>query len=256
VAFWAEIGPGAQQAVELVNGLGLKQLRYLLLAILRDFAADKTDSVRRKRQCAAVRRIAAWSVRGLVHERIGGGEAERAYISTAAEVRTGAISSVEQLREAFVDRKILILDDDLFKRAFTAFAFDRASSHKRAGAIVTALEFAKMSDKSGLVPKGTLTVEHVLPLSREPGQWTQFDGDEVQVYAHKLGNLLLIDGPSKANQKLRNKEWPAKKKLIKEWGSQTPLTAEAMKYPQWTKSTIDRRTKELAALAVAAWSVD
>src|SRR5207245_1139908 len=43
VAFWSRIGPGAQQAIELLNALNLKQLRYLLLAVLRDLAGANSS---------------------------------------------------------------------------------------------------------------------------------------------------------------------------------------------------------------------
>ena len=70
-----------------------------------------------------------------------------------------------------------------------------------------------------------------------------------------LGNLLLIDGPSGANDLLATKEWNDKKQLIRTWGQQTPLTADALKRRQWTKDTIQRRTDDLAKLAVKTWSL-
>ncbi len=253
-AFWSEIGPGTQQAVELLNGLGLKQLRYLLLAVLRDLAAQQSPNIRHKKQREAVLKIAAWSVRGLVHSQTGGGDAERTYITAAAEIRKGSITSVDKLRQWFVDKDMLIVDNDLFKDAFKQFQFDRTNSHNRARAILYALEYRKISNKSGLTPRDTLTVEHVLPQSPQSGQWTHFNADRRRVYTHNLGNLLLIDGPSRANDLLANKEWSAKKRLIKSWDDQTPLTTDALKYLRWTDSTIKKRNNALADLAVKAWS--
>jgi len=66
--------------------------------------------------------------------------------------------------------------------------------------------------------------------------------------------LILIDGPSLANDQLANKEWTDKKKLIKTWSQQTPLTVEALKCRNWTKKAIKNRTNELAKLAVKTWS--
>jgi hypothetical protein len=249
--FWDEIGAGAQQAIELVNGLGLKQPRYLLLAILRDYAKGQSVKTRRKKQREAVLKIAGWSVRGLVLDKLGGGDAERTYITAATGIREGAISNIGQLRKCFFDNKILIADDALFKDAFKKFTFDR----KGARAILSALEYQKIPAKAGLTPKGTLTVEHVLPQSPASGQWTDFTTDEARVYVNRLGNLLLIDGPSRANSKLANREWAEKKKLIKEWNSQTVLTAKALKSPKWTIQTIDKRTDAFSRLAVKTWSV-
>ena len=251
--FWARIGVGARQAIELVNGLGLKQLRYLLLAVLRDFGAGQADNTRRKKQRDALVAIAGWSVRSLVHFQTGGGEAEKTYIGAAERIRDGRIKTVAKLREWFIEQNMLVVDDGLFETAFKQFAFDSRTSHTRARAVLYALEYEKISDKSALVPRDTLTVEHVLPESPEPGEWTDFTDDERRVYLHRLGNLLLIDGPSGANNKLGNQEWPGKRALIKTWGDQTPLTTEALARSKWDEATIDDRQDELARLAVKAF---
>lgn len=253
--YWQQLGAGTQEAIQLLNGLGLKQLRYLLLSILRDFGRGHNQASRRKMQAEAVCKIAAWSVRGLVHFQTGGGEAEKTYVDAAAGIRDGTLDSTGKIRELFVTRKMLIKDDDLFRKAFSDFGFDSRTSHTRARAILYALEYHQGPARSGLTPRGTLTVEHVLPLSPEAGQWSHFDDDARSVYAHRLGNLLLIDGPSGANSKLGNKEWPAKRDLIKTWGPQTPLTKSALNKHKWTKGVIVARHRELSALAAKAFAV-
>lgn len=252
--FWAERGPGTQQAIELLNGLGLKQLRYLLLTVLRDFAPGGTKKARHKKQGDAVLKIAAWSLRGLVHGRTGGGEAERTYITASKEIREGRIATIDKLRKWFVDRNMLVVGDEAFKKEFATFRFDSKFSHNRARAVLYALDYYKIPNKSGLTPRSTLTLEHVLPQSPAPGQWAHFSDGEREVYAHQLGNLLLVDGPSGANDQLANREWSDKRKLMKSWPNQTPLTAEALKHGTWTKATIDSRTKALTDLAAKAWS--
>lgn len=87
-----------------------------------------------------------------------------------------------------------------------------------------------------------------------PGSGSQFTEVERRAYTYNLGNLLLIDGPSGANDDLRNKEWPDKKTLIKSWPNQTPLTTEALKRQQWSAGTIDSRNDALASLAVKAFA--
>jgi hypothetical protein len=119
----------------------------------------------------------------------------------------------------------------------------------------TSGRYQKISKKSGLKPREELTVEHVLPKSPVPGQWTQFSDDERRIYTYRLGNLLLIDGPSGANDQLANKEWPDKRALIKGWGHQTPLATKALRRTAWTARTIQGRDDELAALATRTWKV-
>jgi len=253
-AFWRGIGTGTQQAVELINGLGLKQLRYLLLAVLRDLGNGQKLSTRRKKQREAVLQIVSWSVRGLVDYRtVGGGEAERAYINAAAGIRDGSLNTVAKLRTFFQGRNMFISDDALFKSKFLGFPWDRARSHTRARAILLALEYQKIGAKAAVAPLDTLTVEHVLPQSPNAGEWQQFTDEERAIYTYDIGNLLLVDGPSRANDLLGNQEWPAKKALMKSWETRTPLTVAALKLAKWDKATIERRRISLAKVAVAAW---
>jgi Protein of unknown function (DUF1524) len=251
--FWKDIGVGTQQAIELLNGLGLKQLRYLLLAVLRDLGKRQKLAPRRKKQREAVIQIASWTVRGLVDGRTGGGEAERTYINAAAGVRDGTINTVDKLRAFLRNRNMFISDDKLFKSKFLDFPWDRATSHTRARALLLALEHRQMGAKAAVAPRDTLTVEHVLPQSPKAGEWQQFTDEERVIYAYNIGNLLLVDGPSRANDLLGNKEWPAKKALVKSWGPQTPLTAAALKFTKWDQKTIERRRESLATVAVKAW---
>lgn len=168
---------------------------------------------------------------------------------------SGQFKTVASLKQHFVDRDMLIEDDSLFRARFRQYAFDRPNSHTRARAILYALEFGRISAKAALQPRDTLTVEHVLPKSPAAGQWQGFSDSQRRVYTYQLGNLLLIDGPSGANDQLANKEWPEKRQLIKSWRTQTPLTVEALKAINWTPARIDKRSDALADLAVKTWSL-
>jgi len=254
-AYWAQIGEGTLQAVALLNALNLKQLRYVLLAVLRDFAGKKLTATGRKKQRDAILKLTAWSIRGLVDGRTGGGEAERTYVMAALAIVAGHFTSVADLRRHFLARDMLVDDDKLFEARFRQYAFDRPNAHTRARAILYALEYKQVAAKSALKPRDTLTIEHVLPKSPPAGQWQAFSSSERRAYTYQLGNLLLIDGPSGANNQLANKEWPAKKQLIASWGAQTFLTEAALRFADWTTATIERRTLSLAKLAVKTWSV-
>jgi hypothetical protein len=254
-AFWSSIGSGTQQAVQLLNGLNLKQLRYLLLAVLRDLGSGQAATTQRKKQRDAVMKIASWSVRGLVHGQTGGGDAERTYITAAIDIRAGTLKTVDDLKQRFLERRMLIESDPLFRSRFMEHPFDRSTAHTRARAILYALEYHAISQKSGLKPRESLTVEHVLPKRPARGQWRQLSAAQRRAYTYNLGNLLLIDGPSGANDDLANKEWPDKQALIRSWGNQTPLTEAALKFQQWNVNTVKRRNKSLADLAVKAFSV-
>jgi hypothetical protein len=254
-AAWSNIGAGTKEAVELLNALGLKQLRYVLLAVLRDFGGKRLTKSAKNKKRSAVLKLTAWSIRGLVDGRTGGGDAERTYISGALEIHKGAFTSVSDLKAHFRKNDMLTIDDEHFAERFRAFAFDRPNSHKRARAILYALEYQKIAKKSALMPRETLTVEHVLPKSPAEGQWIEFSEEDRASYTYLLGNLLLIDGPSGANDDLANREWTYKKRLIRTWSQQTPLTVDALKSRTWTKKVISKRTADLAKLAVRTWRI-
>jgi len=99
---------------------------------------------------------------------------------------------------------MFISDDALFKSKFLGFPWDRARSHTRARAILLALEYQKIGAKAAVAPLDTLTVEHVLPQSPNAGEWQQFTDEERAIYTYDIGNLLLVDGPSRANDLLGN----------------------------------------------------
>lgn len=252
-AFWASVGIGTQHAIELINGLGLKQLRYLLLAVLRDLGAHQSDAARRKKQRDAILRITAWSVRSLVEDWGGGGVAERTYIKAAEGIRDRSLDTVADLRTYFAQRKMFRANDKTFKERFAGFPWDRANSHTRARAVLIALEHHEIGARSALTPRGTLTLEHVLPQSPDPNAWTSFTDEDRATSTYDIGNLLLVDGPSGANNLLANKEWKDKRMLIKNWGAQTPLTEHALKYSKWDPGTIRARRTHLANVAARAW---
>ncbi len=253
-AIWSKVGDDTQQAIELLNALRLKQLRYLLLAVLRDLVKKKPSKTERRKQRQAILKITAWSVRALVDNRTGGSKAERTYIEAALQIRSGALDTVAQLKRHFLDHEMLPLDDKHFERGFREYAFDRPTSSTSARAVLYALEHQQVARKSALKPRDTLSVEHVLPKSPAAGQWQEFSVEDRTTFTFKLGNLLLIDEPSGANDDLANKEWPEKKKLIRAWLPQTPLTEKALNRREWKQKTIDDRTGELAKLAVKTWA--
>lgn len=252
-AAWSSVGSGTQEAIELLNALGLKQLRYVLLAVLRDFGGKRSTKSARNKKRSAILKLTAWSIRGLVDGRTGGGEAERTYINGALAIHRGDFTTVAKLKAHFRKNNMFALDDEHFEERFRAFAFDRPNAHTRARAILYALEYQRVAKKAALTPRDTLTVEHVLPKSPAEGQWSEFSEEDRASYTYLLGNLLLIDGPSGANDDLANKEWGDKKKIIRTWSQQTPLTVEALRSRAWTKKVITKRTADLAALAVKTW---
>jgi hypothetical protein len=244
-----DYGVEAKYAIQFLNGAKLRQLRYLLLAILSEYGAGAANvKQRRKMQEELIVKVAAWSIRGLVDGRTGGQSAQSLYVSAASAIRNGKAKTIAAVRDLFTAKRMFIENDADFKVAFRGQRFD----NQQAKAVLYELERDALGRNAALALKEELTLEHVLPQSPDPATWTHFTEDERAIYARRLGNMLLLAQPF--NSSLGNLEWPNKKKMIADVkDSQTPLTVAALRFRQWSKNTIDTRTAELADAASAHW---
>lgn len=236
-------------AIQFLNGAKLRQLRYLLLAVLSDYSSAVTSpGTRRSKQQDLIVRIAAWSIRGLVDGRTGGQSAQSLYVSAASAVRNGDVSTIADVRALFVGKRMFIENDADFNVAFKAQRFD----NQQAKAVLYELERAKLGRSAALGLKEELTLEHVLPQRPATGTWAHLTDDERAIYARRLGNMLLLAQPF--NSSLGNLEWPEKKARISGVkDSQTPLTVAALGFTRWDTKAIEKRTEQLAAAAAAHW---
>lgn len=203
-AFWTAYGDQVSNSIRLINALGLTQLRYLLLAVLRDFPKSAASAKqRRTAQTNALEWLAAWSIRGVVTGKTGVKQAETAYIDAAAAVRSGDANTVADIKRIFVAAGRTVTDPD-FKREF-----ERASLNATATKIVIlAFESHLLGNDAPLGPKAKLTREHVLPQSWTKAAWGQFTEQSHADYVERLGNTLLLTGITNAS--LKNKSWREK----------------------------------------------
>lgn len=238
----------ARHAIHFINGMTFRQLRFLLLAVLRDYQAGLSDAARRQQQSELVEKIAAWSIRSLVTGRVGGQTAQSVYVSAAKAIRDGQATTVNDVRKLFLAKKLFIRTNQSFVDALKQWRVADA----QARAILTELERVELGTSAALQLKGGLTLEHVLPKNPKAGTWKQFTTDDRVIYPYRLGNYLLLAQPF--NSTLGNLEWPDKRtKIDAVKGSQTPLTVAALAYPSWGKTTIKARDKLLGGKAAAHW---
>lgn len=245
-----EYSDDAKYALQFVNGIKLRQLRYLLLAVLRDYADEaKSAKSKRSRREELIIKIAAWSIRGLVDGRTGGQVAQNLYVATARAFRDGDVKTVSEVRAKFNEKNLFIVNNTLFTDAFERQRFDDV----QAKSVLHELERARLGASAAMDLKDDLTLEHVLPKRPAKGTWTHFSPDEREAYRSRLGNLLLLAQPF--NSGLGNLEWPDKREAIKKVkDSQTPFTVAALSFKDWDTATIDTRLNQLARAAAKHWS--
>ena len=239
----------AKYAIQFLNGVKLRQLRYILLAVLRDYPVGTDGSTsRRKAQEELILKIAAWSIRGLVDGRTGGQSAQSLYVFAAAAIREGKAKTIAHVRKLFTEKRLFIESSPNFRAAFERQRFD----NQQAKSILYELERSRLGANAAIGLKDALTLEHVLPQNPKRGTWKAFTADERALYATRLGNYLLLAQPF--NSSLGNAEWPKKQQRIAaEAVSQTLLTVAALSIVNWNKAAINRRQKELANAAARHW---
>jgi uncharacterized protein DUF262/uncharacterized protein DUF1524 len=99
-------------------------------------------------------------------------------------------------------------------------------------------------------PSGTITIEHVAPLSYESHWQTAFPTSESHDESvGLLGNLTLLAG--KHNQRIANQNWGQKRQRFTH--SDWLVSRDVASKRRWNGRAIEERTNELAAWAVRRW---
>jgi hypothetical protein len=238
--YWEDLGPTLRGNVESLLRLELEQNRPLLLAALQHFSTKERKKL--------LRSLVAWSVRGLIVGGIGGGTAEKAYCRAAVGIRNGAVkTSADVLREI----SVIVPSDDDFQEALESVRLPKAAIARY---VLIALERGKRGEhEPEFVPNSNeeeVNLEHVLPKRASQADWgAAFTQDERKDHVHRLGNMALLQkGP---NGRIGNKPFSAKKPILQKSGFSFTKMIGAQS--QWTKESINRRQKKLAAVALIVW---
>jgi hypothetical protein len=215
--FWHE--RKLQPVAATLLRLGLEQNRPLLLAAARNFQAKEFKRL--------LRAVLSWSVRGLIVGGIGGGTTERAYADAAVAVSEGEARTAVGV---FKELAPVIPSDESFREAFKSKRVNRTRISKY---ILAALAKAEQGmSNPAIVSDGEdaeWNLEHVLPRNPGPGEWPEFDEDEIGQWSLRLGNLFVMHPDIHADV------------------SGHPNTEE------WSPQRIVERQEAMAAMVVDLW---
>jgi len=179
---------------------------------------------------------------------MGGGALEQAYANKAKEISDGKIKNTRELKEAL---KEFIPSDEEFKQQFEIAT---VSKHKLARYYLSAIEnYHRGKENPELLVNtnpDSVNLEHILPENPE-NNWPNFTGEEIRTYVKRIGNLTLMK--TNENNDFKSSSFVVKKLKYKE--SELWLTNSLANYDEWTIKNIQNRQKELADLAVKAWSI-
>lgn len=234
---WDEYDAMVRQSIEVLDQLGVTQLRPLLMAIFTHFAQDQTAK--------ALPMIVAWTVRFLICGSGGSGTLEMAYASRAGEVSSGKIKTAKALWDAMA---AIVPDDATFKSKFATATISKADLAKYYLRVLE--QQSKSHDDETIVnpDQSKVNLEHILP--RTPGKgWAHFSAEQQHTLVKRLGNLTLL--ATRLNVKAANAEFSEKRSHFAK--STINMTKDLCELTEWTPAEIDARQNKLADLAVKAW---
>jgi len=237
-SFWAKYGDSCRKHMVTINTLRMVQIRPLILSVL--------DSFKNADAKAAIRSMVSWSVRFLIHGGLGTGAIESLNCQAAKAIREKSIVTAAQLYKRL---KKIIPNDSQFHEAFRTATVSKAYLARY---YLRALEQQARGDADPeLVPNENtevINLEHILPQNPSPA-WNYITQEEQVLLIKRLGNLALLK--TKINPKAGNDGFAFKKKYFTE--SEYELTTSIVKEAKWDRSSIEKRQKDLADLAVKTW---
>lgn len=236
---WETYDAPVKQSIEVLDQLGVTQLRPLLLAIFSEFKPDQVTK--------ALPMIVAWTVRFLICGSGGSGTLETAYAERAGDISAGKVASAQALWDAM---KSIVPDDTTFKEKFATATVSNANLAKFYLRVLE--QHTRDPDDETIVnpDQGKVNLEHIMPRNPQ-GAWKHIDPDAAVSMVKRIGNLTLLAtrlNSRAANAGFNEKQLHFAKSAIK-------LTQELCDYTEWTTAAIEARQAKLAALAVKAWPV-
>jgi predicted small metal-binding protein len=234
---WDDHDAVVRQSIEVLDQLGVTQLRPLLMAIFAHFTPDQTAK--------ALPMIVAWTVRFLICGAGGSGTLETAYALRAGEVSSAKIKTAKALWEAMTT---IVPDDVTFKAKFATATVSKADLAKYYLRVLE--QQSKSHDDETIVnpDQGKVNLEHILP--RNPGKgWAHVSAEQQHTLVKRIGNLTLL--ATRLNVKAANAEFSEKKKHFEK--SAINMTKMLCEFSEWSPAEIDARQDKLADLAVKAW---
>ncbi|MGF7162358.1 hypothetical protein FHS85_004012 [Rhodoligotrophos appendicifer] len=236
-ARWEGLKFGRQALDLLSNGIGVEQIRPLVLAVARHFDPLEMDR--------AFQLFLSWSVRFLISGGGGGGKLDRYYGEQAKAVTNRQIKTATELAAAMSE---VVPSDARFQEAFATASVSKANLARY---YLRAVELHRGKDPSPqfLINEDPLAVnlEHILPI--KPDNDWDVPAETAAVFYKRLGNMVLL--PSKVNVEAGNKSFDAKKPFIEK--SMFSITREVLTLSKWGPDQITERQKKLALEAPLVW---
>ena len=229
--------PGAREQVRVLNLLGVKQFKSLVLAAARRLSPEALSDV--LRFCAIV------TFRYTIIADRNPSELERAYNDVAVGIEEGRLHTLGQIREAL--RVVAVADED-FRDAFSRRSIPASGRNKKVVRYILCALERQLGHPDVRDETTPATIEHILPENLAPAWRNDFDDDQHMRFISRLGNYTLLD--VSRNTDLGNRPYPEKQAALAASGYQL---SQRIAYPDWTPGTIEVRQREMAGWAASVW---
>jgi hypothetical protein len=227
----------ANDVAGLIKYLGITSSLPLLLAGLQTLSESDFTQL--------ARNLVSLGVRYSLIGDLNPNTLENAFYAAAREVRRlkslkPPKSSAQCLRET----RSILSPLNPTNRLVEEKAMDVTIDRGPALWLMTELANSKQS-KTREVSVTNANLEHIFPQNADVAAWP--NKDDLIEYVWRLGNLTILS--TKLNTKADRKAFSVKvTNYYKK--SEIKITKQIGKYPQWTPSEVERRTKEMAKLVV------
>lgn len=239
--FWAQFGSAARRNVSTLLMLRMEQYRPLLLACMATLPANEIPKV--------LGLLISWSVRFRITHKLGSSLLENFYGSTGKLVREKTLTSAAALVRHAVDT---VPGDQEFETAFATAKVEQSSLARyylRTIERTMARELGK-DEHEVISDEQHVNLEHVLPVAPKLKDWPKFDRESAEIYQQRIGNMALLIASK--NTRLGNKPFAEKRKVFQE--SSIVTTKSIAERHGWSADAINERQKDLARVAVRAWT--
>ena len=235
--FWLDF-PGASEQIRALVLFNVRQYKPLALAAFRQLTPS--EAVKVLKDCVTL------SFRFNVISRLGTHELEARYNEAALGIEKGSFETASAAR---VSLNSVYVDDDQFRADFEVFRQATSTKGKKIIRYILCELERQHSGQDLAWSNSTATIEHILPdhLDEEWGQI--FSEDEHARYAERLGNYALLEKGK--NKDIGQKRFDVKKEVFAT--SQYQLTKDLGDLDEWTMATLNKRQKDLAAIATSVW---
>lgn len=234
-------GSSVREDIDILNLLGVQQMRPLILSILDKLQVGEAQKSFRFLVSLAVRLL-------VVGRAVGSGALESNYAQRAVEIRKEDIRTAKELASAM--RSVIPLD----KEFETSFGNITISKSNLARYYLRAVELHLIdSTQPSVIPNSNeqiVNLEHILPQNPSPA-WGYIDPETAKAYFNRLGNLTLLQ--KRVNADIGNSGFSEKTKLYQ--NSIFLITSSIDNYLTWGLEQIEDRQRWLAQLAVKTWPI-